>query len=303
MIDIPEGARRMAELAEFERHRGRLWAVAYRITGSVADAEDAVQETWLRWQGLPDGEAVDPSAYLTTVVSRICYDLLGSARSRRERYVGPWLPEPVVADDGAQDPQDRVTLDESVGMALLAVLERLTPAERTAFVLHDVFAVPFGEIAEVVGRTPESVRQLASRARKQVRDHGPRRSVDRGEHRRAVDAFLSAAMGGDLDRLVSVLDPEVVWRSDGGGLVTAARVPVVGNEKVAGFLLRLGRGVDPQTVSVLARDVNGAPGLVVLDREGKPLAVFAFSVYGGRITEIDVVVNPDKLRHLDLNSL
>jgi RNA polymerase sigma-70 factor (ECF subfamily) len=292
----------MAGLAQFERHRGRLWAVAYRITGSVADADDAVQEAWLRWQGLPEGEAAEPRAYLTTVVSRICYDLLGSARARRESYVGPWLPEPVIADDREQDPQDRVTLDESVGMALLAVLERLTPAERTAFVLHDVFAVPFAEIAEVVGRTPEAVRQLASRARKQVRDHGPRRSVDRGEHRRAVDAFLAAATAGDFDRLLSILDPDVVWRSDGGGKVFAARVPVVGGDKVARFVQGILRGADPQTTSVLVRDVNGAPGLVLVDAAGKPLGVFAFSVHGGRITEVDAVINPDKLRHLDLES-
>jgi RNA polymerase sigma-70 factor (ECF subfamily) len=292
----------MAGLAQFERHRGRLWAVAYRITGSVADADDAVQEAWLRWQGLPEGEAAEPRAYLTTVVSRICYDLLGSARARRESYVGPWLPEPVIADDRERDPQDRVTLDESVGMALLAVLERLTPAERTAFVLHDVFAVPFAEIAEVVGRTPEAVRQLASRARKQVRDHGPRRSVDRGEHRRAVDAFLAAATAGDFDRLLSILDPDVVWRSDGGGKVFAARVPVVGGDKVARFVQGILRGADPQTTSVLVRDVNGAPGLVLVDAAGKPLGVFAFSVHGGRITEVDAVINPDKLRHLDLGS-
>lgn len=155
----------MAEQAEFEQERSRLWGIAYRITGSVADAEDAVQDAWLRWQALPDGAADSPRAYLTTVVSRLCYDRLTSARARRETYTGTWLPEPVVTQDG---PEERVTLDESVGTALLTVLERLTPAERTAFVLHDVFAVPFGEIAEAVGRTPEAVRRLASRDRKSV---------------------------------------------------------------------------------------------------------------------------------------
>jgi RNA polymerase sigma-70 factor, ECF subfamily len=163
----------MADLADFERERKRLWGIAYRITGSVADAEDAVQETWLRWERLPDGEVEDPRSYLTTVISRLCYDQLGSARARRESYVGPWLPEPVVTESG---PEDRVTLDESVGLAMLTVLERLTPAERTAFILHDVFAVPFKEIADVVGRTPDSVRQLASRARRRVRAEAPRRT-------------------------------------------------------------------------------------------------------------------------------
>ncbi|QKV96756.1 RNA polymerase sigma factor SigJ [Streptomyces sp. NA02950] len=290
----------MAELTEFEQQRDRLWAVAYRITGSVADADDAVQETWLRWQALPDGEAEDPRAYLTTVVSRICYDLLGSARARREAYVGPWLPEPVVAGGG---PEDRVTLDESVGIALMTVLERLTPAERTAFILHDVFSVPFPEIAEVVGRSPESVRQLASRARRRVRAEAPRRSVDRDEHRRAVDAFLRAVMGGDMDALLEILDPEVVWRSDGGGKVAAARIPVLGNEKVARFAQRLTRGFDPARMSVHQVDVNGAPGLVIVDAEHNSGVVFAFTVHDGRITEIDAVVNPDKLRHLDLRNL
>ncbi|WAP54090.1 RNA polymerase sigma factor SigJ [Streptomyces sp. S465] len=286
----------MAELTDFEQQRDRLWAVAYRITGSVADADDAVQETWLRWQALPGDEVADPRAYLTTVVSRICYDLLRSARVRREAYIGPWLPEPVVTADG---PEDRVALDESVGLAMLTVLERLTPAERTALILHDVFSVPFPEIAEVVGRSPESVRQLASRARKRVRAQAPRRSVDRGEHRRAVEAFLQAVMGGDLDGLLEILDPEVVWRSDGGGKVTAARLPVLGHEKVARFAHRLTRAFDTGTMVVHRREVNGAPGVVMVDHADGQAAVFAFTVHHGRITEIDAILNPDKLRHLD----
>ncbi|MGI5402083.1 RNA polymerase sigma factor SigJ [Streptomyces sp. CA-135486] len=290
----------MAELAEFEKQRSRLWGIAYRITGSVADADDAVQETWLRWQALPDGEAEDPKAYLTTVVSRICYDQLGSARARRESYVGPWLPEPVITDGG---PEDRVTLDESVGVALLTVLERLTPAERTAFILHDVFSVPFPEIADVVDRTPDAVRQLASRARRRVRAEAPRRSVDRGEHRRTVEAFLTAVTGGDFEGLLEILDPEVVWRSDGGGKVTAARLPVLGNEKVARFTQRLTRGFDPAAMLVAVRDVNGAPGVVIVDSATAQTVVFAFTVHQGRITEIDAILNPDKLAHLDLDSL
>ncbi|MFF5090884.1 RNA polymerase sigma factor SigJ [Streptomyces niveus] len=290
----------MADLADFERERKRLWGIAYRITGSVADAEDAVQETWLRWERLPDGEVEDPRSYLTTVISRLCYDQLGSARARRESYVGPWLPEPVVTESG---PEDRVTLDESVGLAMLTVLERLTPAERTAFILHDVFAVPFKEIADVVGRTPDSVRQLASRARRRVRAEAPRRTVDRGEHRRAVDAFLSAVLGGDFDGLLEILDPEVVWRSDGGGKVTAARLPVVGDEKVVRFSQRLMREFDPETMHALVREVNGAPGVVLVDPAGERCIVFGFSVRGGLITEVDAVINPEKLRHIDLGSL
>jgi len=183
------------------------------------------------------------------------------------------------------------------------VLERLTPAERTAFILHDVFSVPFPEIAEVVGRSPEAVRQLASRARKRVRAEAPRRSVDRGEHRRAVDAFLTAVTGGDLDGLLEILDPDVVWRSDGGGKVVASRVPILGNEQVARFAQRLARGLDPATMSLLRRDVNGAPGLVIVDPAGERAVVFAFTVRHERITSVDVVINPDKLRHLDLPNL
>ncbi|MGX1756718.1 RNA polymerase sigma factor SigJ [Streptomyces lydicus] len=310
-------------LAQFEEQSGRLWAIAYRIMGTVTDADDAVQETWLRWQALPDDQPVaSPRGFLTTVVSRICYDLLGSARARRETYVGPWMPEPLLDGTGGRlplgavgavspvslsgpggpgGPEDRVTLDESVGMALLTVLERLTPAERTAFILHDVFAVPFPEVAEAVGRTPESVRQLASRARKRVRAEAPRRTVDRAEHRRTVEAFLSAVMGGDLDALLSVLDPEIVWRSDGGGKVSAARRPVLGREKVARYVRGLvTRGTQREGLRVALAEVNGATGLVFVDTVGEQAGVFAFTVHAGRITEVDAVINPDKLGHLDL---
>ncbi|MYX11576.1 sigma-70 family RNA polymerase sigma factor [Streptomyces sp. SID8375] len=311
--DGPAGDR----LAQFEAQRGRLWAIAYRIMGTVTDADDAVQEAWLRWQALPGEQTVaSPRGYLTTVVSRICYDLLGSARARRETYVGPWLPEPLLhgtggplplggaVPEGPGGPEDRVTLDESVGMALLTVLERLTPAERTAFILHDVFSVPFPEIAEAVGRTPDSVRQLASRARKRVRAEAPRRTVDRAEHRRTVEAFLSAVMGGDFEALLSVLDPEVIWRSDGGGKVSAARRPVLGREKVARFVQGLvTRGAQREGLRVALAEVNGATGLVFVDPAGEQSGVFAFTVHAGQITEVDAVTNPDKLAHLDLDRL
>ncbi|MEU5214349.1 RNA polymerase sigma factor SigJ [Streptomyces sp. NPDC020742] len=312
-VRCAESGQLHGRLAQFEDQRQRLWAIAYRITGTVTDADDAVQEAWLRWQALPDEPPVaSPRAFLTTVVSRICYDLLGSARARRETYVGPWLPEPLLAGPeftvsaapAGAGPEDRVTLDESVGMALLAVLERLTPAERTAFVLHDVFAVPFPEIAEAVGRTPDSVRQLASRARRRVRSEAPRRTVDRAEHRRTVEAFLSAVMGGDLEDLLAVLDPEVIWRSDGGGKVSAARRPVLGREKVARFVHGLlSRSAELGGVRVALTDVNGAAGLVFADAAGRQAGVFAFTVHDGLITEVDAVINPDKLGHLDLGRL
>ncbi|MFJ8230439.1 RNA polymerase sigma factor SigJ [Streptomyces sp. NPDC094448] len=292
----------MAELSEFEKHRRRLWAIAYRITGSVADADDAVQETWLRWQRLPDGTADSPGAFLTTVVSRICYDQLTSARARRETYIGTWLPEPLVTvTEGG--PEERATLDESVGTALLTVMERLSPPERTALVLHDVFAVPFAEIADVVGRSPDSVRQLASRARRRVRDEEPRRSVDRAEHRRTVEAFLAAVTGGELEELLEILDPEVVWRSDGGGKVMAARIPVVGREKVALFISKVVRRFVPGRSWIAVREVNGAPGLVAADPVEGWAVVYSFTVLEGRVVAVDAILNPDKLAHLDLAAL
>lgn len=281
---------------DFEEHRGHLWSIAYRILGTVGDADDAVQEAWLRWRDTDHDSVADRRGYLTTVVSRICFDLLTSARSRREVYVGEWLPEPVLAQDG---PEDRAIMDESIGMALLAVMERLTPAERTSLVLHDVFAVPFDEIAAIIGRTPEAVRQLASRARRRVNDYAPRRSADPSAHRKAVEAFIAAATSGDLPALVAVLDPDVVWRADGGGIVSAARVPVFGAERVSKLVISLiSRWYTGTGMSMQVRTVNGRAGLVVLDAEGALDGVAAFTVADGRITEIDVVVNPDKLRHL-----
>ncbi|MEU8891199.1 RNA polymerase sigma factor SigJ [Streptomyces sp. NPDC048442] len=295
----------MADQAEFEQHRSHLHAVAYRITGSVSDADDAVQEAWLRWHALADGTAANPRAYLTTTVSRLCYDQLTSARARRERYVGPWLPEPLVTAPAADGPEERATLDESVSTAMLTVLESLTPAERTAFVLHDVFDVPFPEIAGALDKSPASVRQLASQARKHVRDAKPRRSVARAEHRRAVDTFLAAVTGGgDLDALLSVLDPQAVWRSDGGGIVTAARKPVLGAARVAMVAQRLYRAFDPATMRLLSYDVNGVPGIVLDGPVIGQRGVLAFTVgENGLIIGIDVVVNPEKLRHLDFEAL
>jgi RNA polymerase sigma factor (sigma-70 family) len=233
----------------FQRERSRLTGIAFRILGTVADAEDAVQETYLRWHTLSPSERAlieTPAAWLTRVASRICLDQLGSARVRREQYVGEWLPEPVPAGvaggrfggpvSSATDPLDKVALDESVSTALLVVLESLSPAERVAFVLHDVFAVPFTEIAEIVGRSPDACRQLATAARRHVRE---RRAghVTTVVHDEVVRAFVAACASGDLAALTTVLDPAVELRSDGGGIVSAARRPVLGALNVARFLL------------------------------------------------------------------
>ncbi len=282
----------MPVTAAFEAHRPHLLRVAYATLGSVGEAEDVVQEAWLRAERLEDpGEIADPRAWLTTVVSRLALDVLRSARVRREAYVGPWLPEPLVED---ADPVDRVTLDEEVSMALLVVLERLSPAERTAFVLHDVFGVGFDEVAMAVGRSPQAVRQLVSRARRHVKDGRPRTPAGRAEQAALVGAFAVACVEGDLEGLVAVLDPEVVWRSDGGGAVLASRIPQRGAAKVARGLIALARR---PARNGRPADVNGAPGLVLRDADGL-LTVMAFTVDGGCITAIDVIRNPAKLGHV-----
>ena len=274
--------------AEFEALRPRLLRVAYATLGSRAEAEDVVQEAWLRLARADAGEIRDLPAWLTTVAGRLALDALGSARARRERYYGEWLPKPVVGE--APDPADQVTLDESVSYALLTVLEQLSPAERTAFVLHDVFGHSFDEVAEAVGRTPQAARQLASRARRHVEAGRPRFPATRDEQREVVSAFMSAALDGDVDGLLAVLDPEVTMRADGGGRVPTVRHPLHGADHVArtlaGFArVRTGRG---EIV-----DVNGMPGLLI-ESEGER-SVLAFTVDGGRITTIDAVRNPDKL--------
>ncbi|WP_021598402.1 RNA polymerase sigma factor SigJ [Actinomadura welshii] len=276
----------------FEANRPRLLRVAYTMTGSLVEAEDCVQEAWLRLRGLDDPASVrDLAAWLTTTVSRLALDTLSSARARREHYVGMWLPEPLVVA-GSDDPADRVTLDESVSMALLVVLERLSPAERTAFVLHDVFGVPFPEIAEVVGRTPAAVRQLASRARRQVEDGRPRTPVTEAEQRELVTAFAAACQNGDLPGLIALLDPDVVLRGDGGGKVVTLRHAVREAGLVAGMLLARAQAAGP--FDILPAEVNGVPGLVVRDGDGG-LSVMAFTVDAGLITAIDLIRNPDKL--------
>jgi RNA polymerase sigma-70 factor, ECF subfamily len=272
----------------FAALRPHLERVAYSTLGSRAEAEDVVQEAWLRLQRTDPGEIRDLRAWLVTVVGRLALDALGSARARRERYVGEWLPEPVVD----ADPADRVTLDDEVSLALLRVLERLSPAERTAFVLHDVFGYEFTEVADAVGRTPQATRQLASRARRHVEGERPRFPASPQQQREVVEAFAQATAGGDVDRLLALLDPEVVLRSDGGGRVSAARRPVEGAPKVAHMLVTLARKNAEGAHHALVA-VNGLPGLLV--ERGEDRSVFAFTVDGGRITAIDIVRNPEKL--------
>lgn len=281
-----------AELVD--RERWRLFGVAYRLLGTMADAEDAVQETFLRWEQADRAAVQNPGGWLTAVITRHCLDQLGSARARREAYVGPWLPEPLVevGDPMAGDPAERVTLDESVSMAMLVVLETLSPAERAVFVLHDVFGLSFEEVGSMVGRTPVACRQLASRARRHVEERRPRFDPDAAEQRRVVAAFLDACARGDLDALLPLLDPSVVLRADGGARVRAARRPVAGPVAVARVLLA-GLTWYPGLAGRLLAVNGGTGALVTLG--GEVLGVVGVTVAGGRITEVDLVVNPDKL--------
>ncbi|MEO3809276.1 RNA polymerase sigma factor SigJ [Sphaerisporangium sp. B11E5] len=276
---------------QWAEHRRYLFAVAYRLLGTAADAEDAVQEAFTRLRAAPAGLS-NPRAWLTTVTSRVCLDMLGSARARRETYAGTWLPEPLAGYDDT-DLGDIAALRESVRTAVLLVLESLTPAERVAFVLHDVFGMDFDRVATVTGRTPQACRQLASRARRRVRAEAPPRApVSAEEHRRVSEVFLRAAADGDLTELVALLDPGVVLRSDGGGAVPAARVDVHGRDRVMTLLSGLTRrygGFLPSPV-VLA----GGPGFV-LHLDGTVLGVVGIEMSGGRITVLDFVVNPAKL--------
>jgi RNA polymerase sigma-70 factor, ECF subfamily len=282
---------------EFEVHRDHLLGVAYRMLGSRAEAEDAVQETWLRYATSRPDNLVDPRGWLTTVTARICLDVLRSARVRRESYVGQWLPEPVVSRVPAAypDPADRVARDEEVSLALLVVLDRLGPEQRVAFVLHDVFAVPFEEIAAVLGTSEPAARQLASRARRAVAEDGIRHDRDPAEQQRVLAAFLAAAEGGDIDALLAVLAPDIVVIGDGAG---ATRAPVTGRLRVARFLLNLLRQIRQPGITAELVLVNGDLGMLVDQRlpdGGIRRAVSAFAVADGRITGVFNQLNPAKL--------
>ena len=280
-------------LAErFEEQRPRLRAVAYRMLGSLTEAEDAVQDAWIRVSRAGTTDVENIGGWLTTVVARICLNLLRSRRTRREELVGLALPDPVVGPDGELMPEEQMLLADSVGLAMLVVLDTLPPAERLAFVLHDVFDIPFEEIAPIVGRTPTAARQLASRGRRRVKGAGvPRPEADRSRQRAVVDAFFSAARKGDFDGLMAVLDPEVVLRSDFGA--GRAPVPAVirGAAGVAGQAL-LGAALPSATLHPAL--VNGSAGVVVTVR-GRPFAVMGFVISEGRIVEIDAIADPDRV--------
>jgi RNA polymerase sigma-70 factor (ECF subfamily) len=283
-------------LAErFEANRTHLRAVAYRMLGSVSEADDAVQESWLRLSRADAGGVENLRAWLTTVVARVCLDMMRTRRSRREEPLGVHVPEPIVSSEDGLDPEHEALLADSVGLALLVVLETLTPAERLAFVLHDMFSVPFEEIAPIVGRSPAAARQLASRARRRVKASASVPDTDLAGQREVVDAFLAAARAGDFDALVAVLDPDVVLRVDRGAAPAGASREVRGAAAVARQALTFAR------LAPVARPalVNGAAGFVVAP-QGRPVAVAGFTVANGKVVEIDLLADRDRLRELDL---
>ncbi|HEX3979539.1 MAG TPA: RNA polymerase sigma factor SigJ [Solirubrobacteraceae bacterium] len=284
---------RQGTSTEFDRLRPYLLRVAYSHLGSVSEAEDLVQEAWLRLERADRAEIRDLRAWLTTVISRLAIDALTSARARRERYVGPWLPEPLVqGTDESSDPAHRTDLDEDVSLAMLIVLEALSPAERSAFLLHDVFGYSFQEVARIVDRTPAATRKLAARARSAVEARRPRFPARADEQREIVEAFLDAAQNGDLAGLVELLDPSVTFRSDGGGTVPAARTVFTGPERVARIFTAM-RGHYHDRFTGWVVTINGAPGLLMEIGDGP--SVITVTIDGGRITTIDVMRNPDKL--------
>ncbi|MEV5539988.1 sigma-70 family RNA polymerase sigma factor [Saccharopolyspora shandongensis] len=277
----------------FEAHRRHLRAVAYRMLGSLSEADDAVQEAWLRLSRSDSAEIENLGGWLTTVVGRVCLNMLRTRTARREEPLDVHVPDPIISSPDAITPEHEALLADSVGLALLVVLETLTPAERLAFVLHDLFAVPFDEIAPIVGRTSTATRKLASRARSRVQGAAPAPDADLAQQREVVDAFLAAARAGDFDALLAVLDPDVVVRTDGGSLRPS--VMRRGAKEVAGgavIFAQLAEATRPALV-------NGAPGAVAIS-DGRPISLAAFTVACGKVVELNILADPDRLRRLDL---
>ncbi|MBO0652463.1 sigma-70 family RNA polymerase sigma factor [Streptomyces triculaminicus] len=285
----------------FEEHRPHLRAVAYRMLGSLSEAEDAVQEAWFRLSRSDTDAVENLGGWLTTVVGRVCLDMLRSRSTRGEEPLHDqdgWvrLPDPLISGPDRIDPEQEILLADSVGIALMVVLQTLAPAERLSFVLHDMFAVPFDDIATVLGRTPASTRQLASRARRRVQGAAPAPDADLTRRRRVVDAFLAAARGGDFDALVAVLDPDVVARSDGGTLLPSALRR--GAAEVASQAITFARFAEAGRPAL----INGTPGVVAF-AQGRPMSVMAFTIQGDRVIALDILTDPERLARLDLSAL
>jgi RNA polymerase sigma-70 factor, ECF subfamily len=283
----------MARAEDFERHRSLLFSIAYRMLGSVADAEDIVQEAYLRWREVPEAEVRSPRSFLSAVVTRLSIDWLRSARARREEYVGPWLPEPLLSER-AEEVAVLDELDESLSMAFLVLLESLNPVERAVFLLREVFDYDYGEISHIVGKSEANCRQIARRARQSVAARRPRFERSPEQEERLTRQFVEACMNGDMEGLVGLLSEDVTLWSDGGGKVAAAPYPIHGPERVARFLLGVLRTVPPGFSARLVR-INGGPGVVGYV-DGHPTSVVALDVADGRLRGVRIVVNPEKLR-------
>jgi len=283
---------------QFEEHRAHLRAVAYRMLGSLAEADDAVQDAWIRLSRSEAAGVENLGGWLTTIVARVCLNALRSRNRRREDPVNVHVPDPVISLDEGSDPEQEAILADSVGLALQVVLDTLTPAERLAFVLHDMFDLPFDEIAPMLGRSPTAARQLASRARRRVRGAIPAPDADVAAQRRLVDAFFAAARGGDFDALVAVLDPAVVLRTDGGTARPEASAELTGPAAVAGRALMFAR----PSAHLRPALVNGAAGVVITE-QGRTISVMGFTVTNGKIIQINALVDPDRLGTLNLLGL
>jgi RNA polymerase sigma-70 factor (TIGR02957 family) len=297
-VPDPTDAPAARDAEAFETHRDFLFAVAYRVLGTITDAEDAVQDAWLRWSAAPRAHVADQRAYLARVVANTALSRLRAARAHREAYVGPWLPEPLLTEAGP-DPAERAELAESVSMAMLVVLESLTPDERAVFVLREVFGFSHAEIGAALGRPDAAVRQLAHRAREHVQARRPRFDVDWNQQREVTERFIIAAAGGDIGGLMAALAPDVTLLTDGGGKARAALRPITGADKVARFIAGIATrpymGMAIASMSIDAAEVNGTPGTLI-SAGGQPVAVVTMAVADGRITAIQLLVNPDKLR-------
>jgi RNA polymerase sigma factor (sigma-70 family) len=300
--DAAPGTGQDAELARvFEQHRRHLRAIAYRMLGSLAEADDAVQETWVRFAAAGTGGVGNVTGWLTTIVTRTCLNVLRARAARPEQPAGMHVPDPIAvhADDAAPDPEQEALLAESVGLALMVVLDALTPAERVAFVLHDVFGVPFSEVGQLVGRSEQAARQLASRARRQVREAGPSTpDVDLPQQRAIVDAFFTAARAGDFDRLMELLDPDAVIRADGGPARPGASVVMRGAAQIARATIATASPLADFTPVL----VNGVAGMLITVR-GRPVSLIAVTVTGSRITALDGITDLDRLARLRLAAL
>ena len=298
-----------AELALFDRHRRLLFSVAYQMLGSVADAEDVVQDAWLRWLAADRSAVADPRAYLVQITSRLALDRLKAAHSRRESYIGPWLPEPlmtgatpVAAGGGPPDPSEAAEVAEQVSLAMLVVLETLTPAERAVFVLREVFGMSAGEVAAALDRSEAAVRQMAHRAKEHVQARRPRFDTDRRAQREVTERFFAAVAGGDIEALLAALAPDVVLISDGGGKASAARRPITGADKVARFLVGIAeKGAAIPDLRLEVAEVNGLAAIVGWVGS-EPFGSVSLAVSGGRIEQVLVMVNPDKLVGLSVRA-